>query len=211
MLLEREFLRDLYEMFDRRIEGLKSIMNIPQSRRIRKKISRNYVESKVDNLCYYVSAKFSKSYFKSEFFSQTKKEKKYFIEGRGVKEKKLLFKNWINETFPKSPLLIYLFFGKDRCLYVGKTGRGGRRPLSHFDKHWIHQAKSIVIYEIRSISHLPKLECLASHYYQPQEFQKFPSLHKWTKACPICEKYAHIQKEIRKIFRLKYTTKKSFN
>lgn len=179
-------------------------MDIRYSKRISKGISRKYVEKKVGDLCYYASVKFSGSYFKEEFSNHTKKGKKYLIRGRGVKEKKALFKMWINEKFPKSPLLIYLFFGKERCLYVGKTGQGGRRPLSHFDKHWIHQTRYIVVYEVRSMSHLPKLECLATHYFDPKELQKFPSLHKWTKACPICEKHKFIENEIKNIFRLKH-------
>jgi hypothetical protein len=208
MNAEKRFLADLNEMFNCRIGNLKSIMEITVPKQSKQKFTRDFLRQKVYRLCELATDEFVGDYFKKEVKRETISDEEYTIAGRGIREKKTLFKQWVKDRFPESPLLVYVFTSKSgRCLYVGKTGRGGKRPLSQFDKHWIHQAKYVWIYEVKNKSHLPKLECLATHFFCPGELQKQPSAHKWTKACPICEKHKLIQKEISLVFRLKSRTR----
>jgi hypothetical protein len=114
-----------------------------------------------------------------------------------------LFEKWFKEKFPRLKNYVYVFWGnKKKCLYVGKTGKGGSRISSHFIKHWFGSTRRIDIFS-STASQIPKLECLAIHHFEPVYNKNKAATKNWTKKCPLCTIHKDIEKELRKIFRLR--------
>lgn len=141
---------------------------------------------------------------KTEFETHVHYRKNYHIAGRGVAEKKRRFEEWFRENFPKTRGLLYAFWdGSRHCEYVGKTGSGGQRPTSHFEKFWFNKVRRVTIYDVSLKSHIPKLECLAIHRLRPRRNKNKAATKKWTKACPLCTTHKYIESDLRSIFRLR--------
>lgn len=58
------------------------------------------------------------------------------------------------------------------------------------------------VYHFPPRSALPKLECLAAHWFQPKKNKVRPARRKWSKKCPICKVTRSIRREVKQIFRL---------
>jgi hypothetical protein len=56
---------------------------------------------------------------------------------------------------------------------------------------------------VSQYSLLPKLECLATHRFQPINNKIRPSKKKWAKKCSICKLRKEVGRELKRIFRLK--------
>jgi hypothetical protein len=141
---------------------------------------------------------------KVEFEEHVSDKKNYHVKGRGPEDKKAKFEEWFAIYFHKRRGLIYAFWGNEnKCIYIGRTGPHGSRPSSHFDKYWFSSVKRATIFSIGKKSHIPKLECLAIHRFQPTQDKNKAATRKWTKACPLCTTHKYIEEELRSIFRFR--------
>jgi hypothetical protein len=141
---------------------------------------------------------------KTEFNKHIAHRKNYTIRGRGPADKRGHFEGWFAKSFKKTKGLIYAFWRRDgKCIYIGRTGSHGSRPSSHFDRYWFTGVTRVTIFAVTGRSHIPKLECLAIHHFQPKINKNKAATKKWTKACPLCTTHKYIETELRKIFRFR--------
>lgn len=123
-------------------------------------------------------------------------------KGHGIENKKRSFKDWYQTTIHGSNC-VYVFWSKKKCEYVGRTGRGGSRPHSHFEKWWMWPVTRIDVYEIRIRRELPKAECLAIHIFEPRRNKVRSSRQKYASRCPVCYKTRTMRIMLGQIFKLR--------
>lgn len=123
-------------------------------------------------------------------------------KGWSYDDKRSRFKSWYRAEI-NAKNCIYVLWNQKRCVYVGKTTRGGGRIASHFDKRWFPWVTRIDIYETRGHRVLPALECVAIHRFQPLKNRAKAETKKWTRRCPLCEIHRGIESELKSIFRLR--------
>ena len=123
-------------------------------------------------------------------------------KGHGIDAKKEGFKRWYDRAI-ESRNCVYVFWAPHECIYVGRTLRGKGRPAGWFDRYWFQPVSRIDIYTVRRPSEVPKTECLAVHLFDPVVNKNWPSIHNYTKKCPICEATKEIDHELESIFRLR--------
>ncbi len=97
---------------------------------------------------------------------------------------------------------VYIFWQDRVCRYVGRTGAGRKRPQAHFSRPWFPRITRIDV-DVAPYSYLPKLECLATHRFQPINNKIRPSARKWAKKCSICKVRKNVRTELKRIFRLR--------
>ncbi len=202
MSKKNEFHKELIQLFKKRTYKLYNSIG-DKTRGPNPEISREKVDSSIKKLQEIASTILAPKLAKEEFEENAGKKRKRKIKGRGVKEKKTLFKQWYNSVFHNQDHLVYVFWSKRKCIYVGRTGRGGSRPINHFEKHWFGSVTRIDIYPARSKSHTPKLECLARHHFEPSRNKYLPAKAKYTQRCPLCKVHKQIRHELKTIFRLR--------
>jgi len=123
-------------------------------------------------------------------------------KGHGIDAKRTQFRRWYDKAIG-SRNCVYVFWATHECIYVGRTLRGQGRPSGWFDRYWFRPVKRIDIYSVTRPSEVPKAECLAVHLFDPSVNKNLPSIHKYTKKCPICEATKEIDRELKSIFRLR--------
>ena len=163
--------------------------------------SRKKVNAGITKLQKIASKALAHKLAKSEFDEHVASRKNYYVKGRGPNDKKKRFEKWFAASSGRTRGLIYAFWGnKKKCIYIGRTGSHGSRPSSHFEKFWFSSVKRVTIFAVRGKSHIPKLECLAIHHFQPTRNKNKAATKKWTKACPLCITHKYIESELRDIF-----------
>lgn len=200
MAHRKQFENVLKELFKRRTNWLTGEVF---SRRPGKppSFSRRILNSKINELQKIVSHAFARTIAKDEFTKCVTCNKSWHIRGRGPEEKGNNFKKWLGRYFSNSKNLVYIFWGnRNRCIYVGRTNSGLHRPVSQFDKHWIHKAKRIDIYLTKSYKDIPKLECLAIHRFEPLHNRQKAATKDWTSKCPLCQIHKWVEYELKNIF-----------
>lgn len=144
----------------------------------------------------------AKKFFKNEFHEITRNYK--HLVGRGLDEKTKIFKDWYESKIGNENCVYFFKGAKGRCLYIGSTQSGKRRPIDHFQKHWVkNDARTTYVYPVKNASEVLKLECLAIHQFRPKYNKNRPAYKKWYKTCPVCKALKSIESEVRKTFRLK--------
>lgn len=196
--LERLFLDRTYKL--RSSLGLKKRGPAP-------KLTRKKIDGAIEELQSLASNILARGLAKAEFSKNVGNKRRKKIKGRGWKEQKSLFEKWYSDIFPNEKELVYVFWYKRKCIYVGRTGAGGSRPALHFSKKWCRITR-IDIYPVKLKSQTPKIECIATHYFKPKENIYKPSKKKWTKKCPLCQINKNIDNELRTIFRIKKIRRK---
>jgi len=116
--------------------------------------------------------------------------------------KKKSFKRWY-ERHIGSKNCVYVFWSGKTCEYVGRTIHGKGRPAAHFTVFWFYRVTRIDVYTVPRKSEVGKAECLAVHIFEPRQNANWPSMHKYTKKCPICEATKEIDADLKNIFRLR--------
>jgi len=197
-----QFVNDLDELFRKRTYWLRSKigLKIPGQP---PKITKIFIDKGILNLQERASYALANKLAKTEFKKYTHKKKAWHVKGHGVDEKKKVFEKWFIKEFPNLKSCVYVFWKNKKCIYVGRTGGGGSRPSSHFIKFWFKDVNRIDIFLSISASQTPKLECLAIHHFEPVRNKKKSATKKWTKECPLCALHKNIEKELRKIFKLR--------
>ena len=123
-------------------------------------------------------------------------------KGRGSDRKREAFNRWFDERLGLGTY-VYVFWRKRLCVYVGKTGRSGRRISSHFEKHWFSGVTRVDVYRVSGRRVLPALECLAIHRFRPARNKFRAERKKWTRSCGLCAVHREIDRELRTIFKLR--------
>lgn len=203
MAFAKLFERELDKLFRQRTDRLRRELGTTKPGKS-PEFRRKNVNSGIRKLQKIASSALARRVKKCEFSAHVGSPKNYQIKGRGKDDKKKRFEKWFKFRFPRGKGIIYAFWGNQRrCLYVGRTGSHGSRPSHHFGKEWFPSAKRIKIYPVKAGSHIPKLECLAIHCFEPKENKIKAAKKKWTKACPLCKTNRYIKKELRSLFRFK--------
>lgn len=123
-------------------------------------------------------------------------------KGWGRAAKKKTFGTWYAEAVAGRNC-VYVFWSKRRCVYVGRTGAGGRRPQAHFEKYWFSSVTRIDTHIVSGKRRLPMAECLAIHLYRPTKNKVKSAQQKWRSNCPVCSKEVLIRKKLTAMFPLK--------
>ncbi len=197
-----EFERKLNKLFLDRTSNLRSMLGLKKCGP-KPQITRRKIDKAIGDLQDLASKILASELAKKAFEESAESKSGRKIIGRGWKRQQEEFDRWFNEKFPVQKELVYVFWNKNKCLYVGRTGNGGSRPSAHFNRRDVPKITRIDIYPAKSKVHTPKLECLAVHHFEPIANDYKPSEKKWTKKCPLCAMHKKIESELRKIFRIK--------
>jgi len=201
MAFHKQFELALDNLFKQRTHWLRHNLGLKKPGKL-PKFDRKKVDKGITKLQELASKAFSRSLAKEHFKEHIKQKKSWKIKGRGTDNKKKLFNQWYKKLNIKKGCVYLIQCGK-KYLYVGRTDTSGNRPQDHFIKKWFPNKGRITIFEIKGQSHIPQIECLAVHYFQPLKNVNMPASKKWKKACPLCERLKVIKEELRKIFKLK--------
>jgi hypothetical protein len=203
MAFSKDFERELNRLFHQRTDWLRRKLGAKRAGKP-PEFGRKKVNAGISKLQLIASAALAHKLAKAEFDEHVAAQKNYHVKGRGPQDKKDKFDKWFGSHFQKRKGLIYAFWGSDKkCIYIGRTGSHGSRPSSHFEKFWFSGVKRVTIFSIKGQSHIPKLECLAIHRFQPTRNKNKAATKKWTKACPLCTTHKYIEDELRDIFRFR--------
>ena len=203
MAFSKLFDRELNRLFLQRTHGLRLELGTKKTGKP-PRFSRKKVDAGIRKLQTIASKALAHKLAKSEFVEHVASRKYYYVKGHGPNDKKKKFEKWFAVNFRRTKGLIYAFWGNQKkCIYVGRTGSHGSRPSSHFEKFWFSSVKRVTIFVVRGQSHIPKLECLAIHHFQPTRNKNKAATKKWTKACPLCTTHKYIESELRDIFRFR--------
>lgn len=123
-------------------------------------------------------------------------------KGWGRDKKQARFKEWYDQRIGFKNC-VYVFWAGKKCKYVGSTKKGKNRPQSHFIKHWFSSVKRVDIYFCKGARNISKLECLATHLFNPSHSKIKPAARKMHSKCPICQTHRNIRQEVKSIFKLK--------
>jgi hypothetical protein len=197
-----EFTRELDKLYHLRTHWLRSILENTKLSSLRS-FNRKELNRGIINLQTIASDSLANKLAKAEFSEHVPSKRTWHVKGHGRDRKKMLFDRWYKRVVLTHQECVYAFWGKRKCVYIGRTGNGGKRPREHFDKFWFSGVTRIDIYSVNTPSQLPKLECLAIHRFLPVRNKKKASTLKWTKKCPLCKVHKDIQRELRNIFRFK--------
>lgn len=203
MAFSKSFERELNNLFRQRTDWLRRKLGTSRAGKP-PEFRRKKVDAGILKLQAIASDALARKLAKSEFNEHVASRNNYHVKGRGPDDKKAKFEKWFDARFGKTKGLIYAFWGNHRkCIYVGRTGSHGSRPSSHMEKFWFSGVKRVTIFAVSGKSHIPKLECLAIHYFQPTRNKNKAATKKWTKACPLCKTHKYIDNELRDIFRFR--------
>jgi hypothetical protein len=203
MAFSKSFERELNHLFHQRTDWLRRKVGTSKAGKP-PEFGRKKVDAGIRELQAIASNALSHKLAKSEFNEHVASRKNYHVKGHGPDAKKAQFERWFAIRFGRTKGLIYAFWGNHKkCIYVGRTGSHGSRPSSHMEKFWFSHVKRVTIFAVRGKSHIPKLECLAIHYFQPTRNKNKAATKMWTKACPLCKTHKHIENELRDIFRFR--------
>ena len=103
---------------------------------------------------------------------------------------------WAKDNFPRGPIL-YAFWKKDRCIYVG-IGESYYRIHNYKKSKYLDrsEADSLEVWSVRGKSYLHEVECLATHIYQPRDNIQKPKKSKYSKKCLICQAKKNIHRSL---------------
>jgi hypothetical protein len=196
-----QFEKSLNKLFRDRTYRLRKSLGL-KMRGAKPLITRKRINRTIVDLQDLASSILAGGLAKKEFLQNAGPKKGKKIKGHGWRKQKINFDSWLKTQFPRSNNLVYVFWRGKKCLYVGRTGVGGSRPSSHFNKKGFLPTR-IDIYPSKSKSQTPKLECLAVHRFEPSINRYKAAKKKWTKKCPLCTVHKHIEADLRKIFRIR--------
>ncbi len=203
-----QFRRELDKLFAKRTHWLRIAIEGPKPG-MPPRLSRAVVRKAIDKMQRLASDALARALAREEFedcvdikWSWHAKKGK----GRGPDAKRKSFNRWFDDNLGPGGY-IYVFWRHGQCMYVGKTGRSGRRISSHFEKAWFQPVTRLDIYASRGRRFLPALECLAIHRFQPLKNKSKAETRKWTRKCELCELHRAIEQEVGGIFRLREPSK----
>ncbi len=204
MGLATKFERGLQRLFYRRTSWLRQAIgkNRPGRPHV---FNRKNVEPKLEELGELATQILVRRRARREFHKTVEEKRQWHVKrgkGHGIDPKRERFKRWYDKSIGNRNC-VYVFWAPHECVYVGRTIRGHGRPAGWFDRVWFQPVTRIDIYSVRRQSEVPKVECLATHLFDPKENKNWPSIGRYTKKCPICKATREIDHELKSIFRLR--------
>lgn len=204
MSRETQFRKQLDDLFHRRTEWLRrSVFGASPGKP--PEFSKKRLDNAIERLLDIADDALTNKLARREFSRGVDHRRSWHCKrgkGHGIDRKRDHFSQWYDASFG-TRACIYVFWARKRCVYVGKTKKGGSRPASHFEKYWFQPVTRVDIYGARGHRPLPALECLAVHRFGPSQNKNMPAQTKWHRRCPLCEVERHIATELRTIFRLR--------
>ncbi len=198
------FNRELDNVFRKRSHWLRTVLRGPRPGPPAK-LKRRHLERAVAKLQGIAAEAFATALARKEFKRSVRQRKSWHAKrGKGFRfeQRQRAFNQWYDDHIT-SQSCIYVFWARWRCVYVGRTTRGGRRPSSHFDRAWFRPVTRVDVYETTGRRVLPALECLAIHRFQPVRNKFRAQERRWTRKCPLCALHRDIERELRDIFRFR--------
>ena len=199
-----QFNRELDTLFRKRSHWLGHVLGGPQPGPP-PRLKRRHLQHSIAKLQDIAGEALAPALARKEFERSVWKRKSWHVKrgkGRRFDQRQRRFEDWYDMHI-ESQSCVYVFWARRRCIYVGKTTRGGGRPSSHFDRTWFTPVTRVDVYETRGKRALPALECLAIHRFQPLRNKIKAQGRKWTRKCPLCKLHKDIQAELNDIFRLR--------
>lgn len=210
MALKNEFKAKLGELWDRATQKLLGELDL-NSPGPRKKFNKRYINRgilELENL----STKMVPGGVKRAFEKITEQPCWNIIkkgEARKKKDKKgrkrVPIVSWAKKVAPKPSPVIYSFWNKHKCFYVGRTqnfpGRLERHRDSGKRSRYLAIGNRIKVFTISTKAELPKAECLAMSLFEPSDNEKIASKKRYSRKCPHCRLHKVIRQELRSIFR----------
>ncbi len=197
MSLKKDFERELDNLWKRSTRAIRDLVRTRKGRpkEFTKKIRDRSIKAIADLSTRILVRQGAKEEFKGLVYPQ---EMTHFSGSWEKRAAKLL--QWAKKRFSRP--IIYSFWRKSRCLYVGK-GKSWRRLRHYRDHKYLKESTSIKVFEVKQKSTLSKAECLAVHRFDPKYNKKTPGNQKWGKKCPICQAHDQIRSELWDLFRLR--------
>lgn len=199
MSLAKQFSKKLDDLWRRRTAELRALV-IPRATGQPKRFSKSMREKLIDEILEYATRILVKKEGTKEFNTVVRRRALKGIKGRGLRDRGNKLISWAEDNF-RGPI-VYAFWNKKKCLYVGK-GRNWKRLKDYKKSAYLNEAKQIEVFTIKSKSHLGKVECLAVHLFNPRDNEYKPAKSKWGKSCPVCEKHDHIYDDLHELFRIR--------
>lgn len=203
MARSKDFTRQLDALFQRRTHWLRHVIARPGSGRP-PAFMRAHRETAIARLQELASQALADRLGRRVFREGVRQRRSWRVlasKGRGPREKKEAFDEWFEARIGHKNCL-YVFWRGRRCIYVGRTARGGKRASSHFEKFWFQGVTRVDVYATRGKSSLPAMECVAQHRFNPKQNRVKAAAARWTKKCPLCAIHRDIRSELRGVFRL---------
>ncbi|MBL9086236.1 MAG: hypothetical protein JNM10_03765 [Planctomycetia bacterium] len=204
MSLTGEFNSALRKLFERRTAWLQEAIgsNGPGPRR---KYNSKRVKKSINNICCVARRILVREHANDVLADDVHETRRWHPKkgkGHGRAAKQKSFRAWYRKKIAYRNC-VYLFWNKNRCLYVGRTIRGAGRPDDHFEKHWFGSVTQIDILAIRQPSLVPKVECIAMDKYEPTYCRVKAADKHYAKKCPVCSTERDVKDELKTIFRVK--------
>jgi hypothetical protein len=197
----KNFDRELEKLFKRRTHWLRSKVRKPTVGKP-PTFTRKHVKNAIRRLNQLTEACLLRDHAIHNLSDIYDEKRQWRSKGWGLERKRKSFLSWYDKRGIKNNC-VYVIWGKRKCRYVGRTLNGKNRPQSHFHRKWFPGVRRIDIYHSKTKRNIPKLECLATHRFQPKFSKIKPSTRKWYSRCPIHEAQRMIRADVRSLFRLR--------
>jgi hypothetical protein len=199
MSLEKQFSNKLENLWKRRTSELRAIV-IPKGVGQPAKFSRKVRDNLIGELLENASQILIKRDGRSEFSKVKSGRNLTKIKGHGILNRATKMLNWAESKL--SGPIVYSFWKRRKCLYVGKS-KSWRRLKSYDKSIYLIEADCIEVFRITTKGNLGKAECLATHLFEPRYNKVMAAKTKWGKACPICRQHDRMRDELNNLFKLK--------
>ena len=197
---ESEYKRILNKLFAARVRDLVSLIGKNKPGKPLE-ITKDKLDEYIEKLKELVESAIGKELLNEEL-DTAKDHHKWLIKGRGVEARIEEFNNWYKDNFGNDSNCVYMYWAEgDKCIYVGRGTSGGQRPGSHLVDVRFQSSKWLEIYTFGGPTLLHKIECMATHLYDPSLNKVASSRYERDKSCPLCIRYKIIEDELNAIFR----------
>ena len=200
----KEFESGLDTLFRQYTEGLRRDVG-KQSRGRIVKFDRHKLRRRIERLVRIATEIGLKTNGKESFYNCFSEKRQWHPKrgkGWGLDAKKRSFRDWYDKNM-YGRNCVYIFWAKRKCIYIGRTGAGGRRPQVHFEKYWFRSVTRIDTYIISGKRQLPMAECIATHLFNPKNNKIKSAQQKWRSNCQVCTMEVNVRKKLRNLFPLR--------
>ncbi len=200
----KKFEKGLDNLFHRYTEKLRREAG-KKSKGPKPKMDRRYLEHRIERLVQIARDAELHTHGRTAFDEAVDEKRQWHPKrgkGWGVEAKRRTFRKWYDDNI-HGRNCVYILWAGCKCLYVGRTGAGGRRPEAHFEKFWFRAATRIDSYIVSGKRKLPMAECLAIDLFRPTKNKVRSAQKKWASRCPVCTKEVRVRRQLKQLFPLK--------
>jgi len=202
---KKKFEKILEELFHSKTHSIREAVGIKSTAKT-PNVSREKLKESIKKLKNEVIEIRGKELYEKAFKEHALSPKKWKIKGIGEENKKSEYNKWCRVNKLNYHNFIYIFWNNERCLYVGRSDGGIKRPTAHMGKTKYSRATHLEIYPT-SKRYTSELECLAIDYLNPGRNLVKGSKKKNAKDCPICKICSDLEVDLMNIFKIKHKIK----